>query len=73
MSEEKKFHTRDQINQSLRKRILEHENLRNLDDGDIDEIVEILFRHAFDEHDKNAKKNLIKTIDEISSRIVQGR
>jgi hypothetical protein len=73
MTDNKKFHTRDQINQTLRKRILDHSALKNLDDGDLDEIVDILFRHAFDDHDKDAKKNLTKVIDEISSRIVQGR
>lgn len=73
MYDNKKFHTRNQINQTLRKRILNHDALKNLDDGDLDEIVDILFRHAFDDHDVDAKKNLTKLIDQISSRIVQGR
>ena len=73
MSDNKKFQTRDQIYQTLRKRILEHEDLKHLDEEDIASIVNILFRHAFDGHDKGAKKNLIKVIDEISARIVQGR
>jgi hypothetical protein len=73
MHDNKKFHTRNQINQTLRKRILNHDALKNLDDGDLDEIVDILFRHAFDDHDGDAKKNLTKLVDQLSSRIVQGR
>ena len=73
MSDNKKFQTRDQIYQTLRNRILEHEDLKYLHEEDISSIVDILFKHAFDDHDKDAKKNLIKVIDEISSRIVQGR
>jgi hypothetical protein len=42
MHDNKKFHTRNQINQTLRKRILNHDALKNLDDGDLDEIVDIL-------------------------------
>ena len=69
----KKFDTREEINQNLRDRIGAAESLKKLEKEDIDDIIQILFHHAFDDHQKPIQKKLVKVIDEISARIVQGR